>query len=99
MRPQVIIDTGTLVAALNRRDQYHTWIMQQLPTFQPPFLTCEAVISETCFLLHHAEEQVNAIFEAPFHFDDESPHIATLMRKYADVPCRLQTPVWCAWRN
>lgn len=39
MRQRVIlVDTGALVAALNRHDRYHAWMTQQLKAFQPPLL-------------------------------------------------------------
>lgn len=94
MRHVLLVDTGALVAALNRHDRYHIWMTQRLKTFRPPLLTCEAVISETCFLLRHQEMQTNAVFEwlqnsaimIPFHLDREIPAVRALMRKYADVP-------------
>ena len=94
MKRRILLDTGVLVASLNRQDRCHFWAIQQLRALQPPLLTCEAVISETCFLLHHAEMHVHAVFEwlqngaivVPFHLSNEIPQIETLMRKYADVP-------------
>jgi len=47
----VCLDTGPWVAFLNRRDQYHAWVTAQFAQLQPPLLTCEAVVSETCFLV------------------------------------------------
>jgi predicted nucleic acid-binding protein len=51
MLHQVIVDTGVLVALIDRRDRYHTWVTERLTQIAPPLLTCEAVISETWFLL------------------------------------------------
>jgi predicted nucleic acid-binding protein len=48
----VIIDTGALLALLSERDLRHDWVKQQLATIEPPLFTCEAVISETSFLLN-----------------------------------------------
>ena len=47
----VVIDTGPLVAWLNRRDQHHRWSVQILDTVEVPLITCEPVLSEACFLL------------------------------------------------
>jgi len=47
----VLVDTGPLVAFLNRRDRFHEWTATQWNQIAPPMLTCEAVISEACFLL------------------------------------------------
>ena len=51
MRDITIVDTGILVAYLNRREKYHEWTKAQLSMMFPPLLTCEAVIAESCFLL------------------------------------------------
>ena len=61
MKPTVIIDTGFLVALLNRSEQYHSWVKNQLNNISSPIITCEPVITETCFLLrkiHGAETTI-----------------------------------------
>jgi uncharacterized protein len=44
MLDKVIVDTGILVAAIDRRDSHHSWVTEQLKHISPPLLTCEAVI-------------------------------------------------------
>jgi len=56
MKQQVIVDTGILVAVLNKHDRYHQWAVQQFSQIEPPLLTCEAVISESNFLLRHYQQ-------------------------------------------
>jgi len=51
MKKQVIVDTGVLVAILNKNDRYHDWAVQQFADIEPPLLTCEAVISESSFFI------------------------------------------------
>ena len=51
MKQSIILDTGPLVAFLNRRDKFHKWTRAQWGQIAPPMLTCEAVVSEACFLL------------------------------------------------
>ncbi len=51
MRSLVIVDTGVLVALIDRSDRYHGWVSKELKQILPPLLTCEAVISEAWFLL------------------------------------------------
>nr|VFJ72168.1 MAG: hypothetical protein BECKFW1821C_GA0114237_103228 [Candidatus Kentron sp. FW] len=51
MRRGVIVDTGPLVAYLSERDNYHAWTRGQLEDIGFPLLTCEAVLTETCFLI------------------------------------------------
>ena len=48
---QILLDTGPWVALLCRDDKYHDWAKQQFAYHPGPFLTCEAVVAETCFLL------------------------------------------------
>ncbi|MBN3924494.1 hypothetical protein [Nostoc sp. NMS4] len=38
MLHQVIVDTGVLVALIDRRDRYHTWVTEQLTQIAPPLL-------------------------------------------------------------
>ncbi|MDZ8032682.1 PIN domain nuclease [Nostoc sp. DedSLP04] len=51
MRKKVLLDTGPLVASINHRENSHNWAVNEWKKIEPPLLTCEAVISETCFLL------------------------------------------------
>ncbi len=94
MKKQVILDTGPLIALLNRRDLYHNWVTHQIKSINPPFLTCEAVITEACFLSCRDIGDTNAVIDlaqngfmkVPFHFDDEMDTIKKIMLKYANVP-------------
>lgn len=47
----VIVDTGPLVGFLDADDQWHRWSLARFNELPGPFLTCEAVISESCYLL------------------------------------------------
>jgi predicted nucleic acid-binding protein len=49
-RRNVILDTGTLAALLNRKDQHHVWAAERLTEIASPLLTCEAVLSEAHLL-------------------------------------------------
>ena len=56
MKRNVIVDTGPFVAFLSERDRYHEWVAEQMADIVYPVLTCEAVISEVCFLLSRYHE-------------------------------------------
>lgn len=96
MKRQVIFDTGPLVAFLSEKDIHHHWVTQQMAKIQTPLLTCEAVISEACFLLNrNSHEKADAVLELidinlmtlPFCLgDNERKDIRRLMVKYANVP-------------
>ena len=58
MTPHILLDTGPLVAYLNRHDPHHDWARLQWQNLQPPMLTCEAVISESCHLLRRTRHGV-----------------------------------------
>lgn len=51
MARSILLDTGAVVAALNKRDQYHEWARSNFEPLASPCLTCEAVPSECFFLL------------------------------------------------
>ncbi len=54
MSSHLILDTGPWVALHCRGDTHHEWAKTQFSQYAGPFLTCEAVVAETCFLLSRA---------------------------------------------
>ncbi|MFQ5903769.1 MAG: type II toxin-antitoxin system VapC family toxin, partial [Candidatus Binatia bacterium] len=97
MRRGVLLDTGPLVASINRRDRFHEWTKSQLAQIDPPLFTCEAVLAEACFLLRRlpggsrtvAEFVDRRIIEVPFRVDAHAKSLATLIAKYSNVPMSL----------
>lgn len=97
MRRQVLLDTGPIVAFLKRQDQFHSWITQEWATIEPPLLTCEAVISEACFLLcnvYGGKQAVislvnSGVVQIPFRLDEEAGLINELLTRYQSVPMSL----------
>jgi predicted nucleic acid-binding protein len=93
----VLLDTGPLVAFLNRRDDFHEWSKEQLDDVAPPLLTCEAVIAEACYLLRDLPRGSAAVMQMiereqitnPFRLEDEVSSIRTLLERYASVPMDL----------
>ncbi|VAX21625.1 hypothetical protein MNBD_IGNAVI01-1007 [hydrothermal vent metagenome] len=92
-RHTVIIDTGPLVAFLNRKDAYHDWAVYQLSNITYPVFTCEAVISEACFLLkkfHNGAESVLELIERglikiSFDLEEEIERIKKLVSRYENI--------------
>ena len=93
----IILDTGPLVALLNRRDTYHHWAVEQWSSARPPLLTCEDVIAEACFLVRTFPGDQAAVLdlveqgvvEMPFLLADQAHHVARLLKKYRNVPMSL----------
>ena len=54
MAARAIVDTGFLVALLNAPDEHHAWARSQVSRLRGPWVTTEACISETVFLLQEA---------------------------------------------
>ena len=97
MIERVLLDTGPLVALLDRRDTYHGWAKQQMAHVRPPVLTCEAVIAEAFHLLRGLGAARHAILDllrqnllvVLFRLDEHLDRIEALLRRYADVPMSL----------
>jgi len=56
-----IADSGILVALLNSHDQHHHWAAQHARSNVAGFVTCEAVISETVYLIRKSAKAKGAI--------------------------------------
>ncbi len=91
---RVLIVTGPLVALLNRRDHYHLWARSVLDTVTPPVFTCEAVLSEACFLLARMDGGAEAVLalvaadivRVEFQVGVEIAAVRRLVERYANVP-------------
>lgn len=97
MKSQIILDTGVLVALVNRREAYHQWSIQTVANLPYPFFTCEAVITEACFLLQGVYGGEKAVLELvknrsiiiPFTLREEVDAIQDLIERYKSVPMSL----------
>ncbi len=94
MKKNVLLDTGPLVASINKKDNFHDWAARQLGDIEPPLLTCEAVLAEACFLLRHTPKGSTAvvqlvnrkIVEVPFRVERHARSLNKLINKYLDLP-------------
>lgn len=97
MKNKVLLDTGVLVTFINKRENLYSWTNQQWKLIEPPLLTCEAVITEACFLLQDVYEGEDAvlnlisrkIIQIPFQLNDDSESTRELMNRYQNVPMSL----------
>jgi len=69
-------------------------------SLRPPLLTCEAVLSEACFLVRDLaggnrvvlELLQRKVLQIPFSLAQSTGEIAWLLNKYADIPMSLADP-------
>ncbi len=94
MGKSVLIDTGPLVAVLRQRDERHAWASAHFDATTEPFVTCEAVISESLFLLERARQGKaslcslleRGIVVVGYSFGEERTETLRLIRRYSDTP-------------
>ena len=94
---RIIVDTGPLIAYFNRRDRWHRWVVEQMAALNPPLVTCEAVLTEACFLIQRAggrpvdlvRKVAQRNLEVGLDLTDDASAIESLMRRYADTPMSL----------
>jgi predicted nucleic acid-binding protein len=89
----VLLDTGPLVAVLDRADAFHSACVDVLEHLEGPLITTEAVLTETLHLLGTMRAQDLALEfilrgAATLVPTDRRALLAVraLMRKYADTP-------------
>jgi uncharacterized protein len=93
----VILDASVFVALIDRRDYWHHWAVKKIAQISPPLLTCEAAITETCFLLQRVTSSKEVIFsfirkgivQIPFHLNDNSAEVERLIVRYQNVPMSI----------
>lgn len=91
---RIIIDTGPLVAYVNRKDKWHHWVAGQMVALNPPLITCEPVITEACFLIQRAggrsadliRKVAQRTIEIGIDLAEDAAGIESLMQRYVDTP-------------
>jgi predicted nucleic acid-binding protein len=89
-----IVDAGPLVALLSPNDYQNGWAAEQAQAAPTAVLTCDAVISEACFLLKRDGQEADKVFElieagflrSEFDLHAEYRAVRDLMRHYHDMP-------------
>jgi len=95
--PAAIVDTGPLVAFFDRSHRHHDWVWDEASKLRAPLLVCEAVLSETLFLLARFSDAQDSLFgllerraiALAFHIEEHISEIRQLLRKYSDRPMSL----------
>lgn len=94
LKQDIIIDTGPLVALLNRADGAHAWVLKQMQGMRPPFITCEAVLSEASYLTRNLKGAREALMEMlgenflriGMTVQDHHAALLAMIRRYDSVP-------------
>ena len=93
----LLLDSGPLVAYLDRHEQNHDWVCEQMSQNDGRLITCEAVLTEAFFLLRHYAPQVTALekmlldgmIEFSFSLQIELQPVIALRRRYREIPMSL----------
>ena len=93
MKP-ILLDTGCIVALLDRSERHHRKCAELVMQLDDPLVTCEAVIAESCYLLRAIrgaadsvlENVEQGVFQVPFRLADATKEVRVQLRRYASVP-------------
>ena len=89
-----LIDTGAILALLDRRDRWHGTCVAAFKDLRLPLLTSEAVLTELFHLVGDNPHEVDAAWRflrsgavsVGTIADAELPELENLMRRYSDRP-------------
>jgi uncharacterized protein len=92
-----IIDTGPLVAFLDRAERHHHWVVAQIEALDRPLLVCEPVLAETMYLLGRFSKAQDALFgllengalRVALRIEEHVAALRKLHHKYRDRPMSL----------
>jgi len=92
-----IVDTGPLVAFLDRAEQHHRWVAERVEELDTPLLVCEPVLAESMYLLARFARAQEALFglldngalKIAFRIEEHVPALRKLHQKYRDRPMSL----------
>jgi predicted nucleic acid-binding protein len=94
MGANALIDTGAILALLDRTDRWHQPCVDTFQQLRLPLITSEAVLTELFHLVGSNRRETEAAWRfvrsgavdlAPIE-DSELPHIHVLMSRYWDCP-------------
>ena len=93
----ILVDTGPIVAMLDRRERFHQQCVEALLATNEPLVTCEAVIAEACFLLRRLKGASRDLlvdvqagrYQIDYRLAERGLQIGRLLDRYANVPMDL----------
>ena len=90
-----VVDSSALFALLDPREEHHAWASLTFSTLAGPWLTCEAVLTETFFQVHEPQARAlsrmlrSGAVRVAFDLQQELTAVLDLRDKYANVPMSL----------
>ena len=92
-----IVDTGPLVAYLDRAERHHAWAAERVRELAAPLLVCEPVLAEAMYLLSRLPKAQDALLglvengalRVAFRLEEHVAALLALHRKYRDRPMSL----------
>src|SRR5262249_30291071 len=92
-----IVDTGPLVAFLDRAERHHRWAAERIEELDAPLLVCEPVLAEAMHLVARFPKAQDALFgfvengalRIAFRIDEHVSALRRLQQKYRDRPMSL----------
>jgi uncharacterized protein len=95
--PAVLVDTGPLVALLDRSDPYHLTCQETLSSLEDSLVTVWPVVTEAMYMLRAYWQAQDALWEMIdtgaveilLLGKDDIARLRDLMRKYRDLPMDL----------
>ena len=93
----IVVDAVAIVAAIDRREQWHRKSKRLFHELPKPFLTCEAAVSESCYLLGESKAALESVMmmlsagvvSIEFSLGKEVATVQYLMNRYHSVPMSL----------
>ena len=90
----VLVDSSFLIALYDRSDFYHTSCLRTYESLDRPLVTCEAVVTESVYMLRYVSGAAEALLasiecgalEIGFMLGEASGAIQSIMKKYRDTP-------------
>ena len=83
---KTLLDTGPLVALLNRNDEHHSWVLDTLETLSPPLWTCSPVLTEAAYLTGRAADIMEMVADGHLRLgldiEKQADAIQSLLNRY-----------------
>src|SRR5689334_11632993 len=97
MAERLLVDTGAIIAVLVAEDKHHEWAKTVWEELEAPFYTCEAVLSESQFVIKRLGGNSRTVLElvrrealkVEFTLSGHIERLITLQMSYRDMPISL----------